>query len=1186
MAVIDYAKLEQEMNALSPSSQPVTSTVPTTVAPSTAPKPASAGAIDYTKLEQELAGSPSTNSADLAGITYIEDPVDTYQIGPKSVAEQTEEAVPVAPERAKDNDVQAQYEKDLNKLSKYFESGKESDSLWLDPTNGILDRWIEDDDGKAKVATRDRNSKEWALESLQRTRDEVDDFLNSPNPLRASMTKGLLATGMPLPEVAMTVNAMDFTPIYGTVSGFIDMPENLAVAGELWDGDQKLFASGVVALSALEIAASIVGARGIVRVWKQGAIKSGQAAAKAGEASSTVIRGPNSRTTIDINQGENIVSAVNANGKVDVAAAKAAEQANTAARLAEASKVAEANDDIAQQLISEFEERTNKVISDTIDGKKVLNFDLARKTGNETAQKILKTQTVGQTTTNSLSELALLATGSEDLVEPILKPEKFNSIVALASDLRAKDPEYFNKLGPDGKRMKVIDLLFEASVKKDMVAPQDLVDMLAKYDLSFEDYVLTVVGSGSKAGEVLQKLSQVRRIRPADAISEIEEKARREAQSGVMKGFQRLEGIRRGLLVSQLATASRNLTSAVIRAPLEGLGNVMDTAMYNIGKKGVVAGVKSLGDLNNWRGSFSHMGYMFQPSKAKGLTDLILNRPETMDQLSSLFDNLNEIQKASGRGKGGAADWVLSRGEDVANLLNTPNRWQEHLVRRGAFLGELGRLAKREWDVDLIDVIQKGEIRDLLNDTSKYKPKDGRSFMDMIADSTKKALDITYAKAPDTQVFRETSNFITRNGLTVVIPFPRFMFNSMELMGQYGAGASIPLTKAVTNFVTGGKAYKGQVFTAKDRQRVSRNILGMAAVGAAYQYRTSEDATADYKKMNTGDGTSMDMTPQFPMRQFLFMGEAAKRIIDGTFDDWFDAKEFTETFVGTNIRTGVGEGIVQEVADLATGVDLTSGESAGKTLGKAFGNYLSTWVVPYGQIIDAQRGIGYRGVEYKESAGDPNLDFGSSLKTAFTQPFRSRGVALSAEEEAALPDKQYVLTEEKKRIAPFAKLLFGLSMTTTESEEGEYIANLGYTEYEVASRSKIPSVRNFENEMLRKFLPAIVDGAKKREQKLRMKYTNLPDTSKIKETQTEEEYVNSFIKKQVDDGLATVRSKLADGKLTQASPIARAITDYRALPTNVRSMANTIFIEKTNREPDATNIEDLRRLVVIGKRIK
>jgi hypothetical protein len=1005
MAVIDYAKLEQEMNALSPSSQPVTSTVPTTVAPSTAPKPASAGAIDYTKLEQELAGSPSTNSADLAGITYIEDPVDTYQIGPKSVAEQTEEAVPVAPERAKDNDVQAQYEKDLNKLSKYFESGKKTDSLWLDPTNGILDRWIEDD-GKAKVASRDRNSKEWALESLQRTRDEVDEFLDSPNFLRSNMTKGLLATGMPLPEVAMTVNAMDFSPFYGTASGIIDMPENLTLAGGLWEKDQKLFASGVVALSALEIAASLVGARGIVRTWKKGTIKAGDLAA----------------------------SAVNANGKVEVAAAKAAEQANTAARLAEASKVAEANDDIAQQLISEFEERTNKVISDTIDGKKVLNFDLARKTGNETAQKILKTQTVGQTTTNSLSELALLATGSEDLVEPILKPEKFNSIVALAADLRAKDPAYFNKLGPDGKRMKVIDLLFEASVKKDMVAPQDLVDMLAKYDLSFEDYVLTVVGSGSKAGEVLQKLSQVRRIRPADAISEIEEKARREAQSGVMKGFQRLEGIRRGLLVSQLATASRNLTSAGIRAPLEGLGNVMDTAMYNIGKKGVVAGVKSLGDLNNWRGSFSHMGYMFQPSKAKGLTDLILNRPETMDQLSSLFDNLNEIQKASGRGKGGAADWVLSRGEDVANLLNTPNRWQEHLVRRGAFLGELGRLAKREWDVDLIDVIQKGEIRDLLNDTSKYKPKDGRSFMDMIADSTKKALDITYAKAPDTQVFRETSNFITRNGLTVVIPFPRFMFNSMELMGQYGAGASIPLTKAVTNFVTGGKAYKGQVFTAKDRQRISRNILGMAAVGAAYQYRTSEDATADYKKMNTGDGTSMDMTPQFPMRQFLFMGEAAKRIIDGTFDDWFDAKEFTETFVGTNIRTGVGEGIVQEVADLATGVDLTSGESAGKTLGKAFGNYLSTWVVPYGQIIDAQRGIGYRGVEYKESAGDPNLDFGSSLKTSFTQPFRSRGVALSAAEEAALPDKQYVLTEEKKRIAPFAKLLFGLSMTTTESE--------------------------------------------------------------------------------------------------------------------------------------------------------
>ena len=52
----------------------------------------------------------------------------------------------------------------------------------------------------------------------------------------------------------------------------------------------------------------------------------------------------------------------------------------------------------------------------------------------------------------------------------------------------------------------------------------------------------------------------------------------------------RLEGIRRGGLVSQLATAARNVTSAGIRAPLDTLGNVMDTALYNAGEATGAAG--------------------------------------------------------------------------------------------------------------------------------------------------------------------------------------------------------------------------------------------------------------------------------------------------------------------------------------------------------------------------------------------------------------------------------------------------------------------------------------------------------------------------------------------------------------------------------------------------------------------
>ena len=46
------------------------------------------------------------------------------------------------------------------------------------------------------------------------------------------------------------------------------------------------------------------------------------------------------------------------------------------------------------------------------------------------------------------------------------------------------------------------------------------------------------------------------------------------------------------------------------------------------------------------------------------------------------------------------------------------------------------------------------------------------------------------------------------------------MFNSMELMGNYVGGASLPLLRKSTSFLTKGKIGKGPL-TAKDRQRIS-----------------------------------------------------------------------------------------------------------------------------------------------------------------------------------------------------------------------------------------------------------------------------------------------------------------------------------------------------------------------------
>ncbi len=239
----------------------------------------------------------------------------------------------------------------------------------------------------------------------------------------------------------------------------------------------------------------------------------------------------------------------------ELATLESAEAARIAAR-----EVAEANRELSSKMIREFEEKTGKTISKEVDGNLVIDPDAARQVGRETAIEITERD-------GALFDLAL---GEDTITSPILNPNKFDGIVAAASDLQKQFPDEFKN------NKTVIDNLFELTVNKDLVGGQQLIDMLNKYGLSFEDYILTVVGSGSDAGKVLNKLSQIKRVKPQN-IRDADDLAKKAREAGdFRKGVMRIENIRLGGLVSQIATASRNLTSVAISAPLEGLGNVMD----------------------------------------------------------------------------------------------------------------------------------------------------------------------------------------------------------------------------------------------------------------------------------------------------------------------------------------------------------------------------------------------------------------------------------------------------------------------------------------------------------------------------------------------------------------------------------------------------------------------------------
>lgn len=888
------------------------------------------------------------------------------------------------------------------------------------------------------------------------------------------------------------------------------------------------------------------------------------------------VAGEVKRTIKNVNRQKKLLETANRYNPegAKLATLEAAEEASQAAAKEAAEHVELSND-----LIRGFETKIggrdadgniiddSKIISTERDGVLVVDEELSRKVGRETAQEITERD-------GALFDLAL---GEDVITSPILNPNKFDGIVAAAAELKQLKPDAFNN------KKTVIDNLLDLSISKDFdadIGGQKLIDILNKYGLSFEDYVLTVVGSGSDAGKVLNSLSQIRRKKPQNIIDADEAKRKAREAGDLRRGIMRVENIRRGGLVSQIATAARNLSSAAIRAPLEGLANVMDTAIYTVQNKGV----KDLLSRDIWSGSFSNLKYMFsRPDVAKGYTDLILNRPELAKQFDAMYNNINEIQKLTGRGSGGKVDKVLSGMEDLVDTLNTPNRWQEFLIRRGQFFGELERLTKRHYGIDLIDALNEGKLKDLMNDASSIRPEGAPSFIKLVDDSVTKALDVTYAKQPDIPLFRELSSFITRNGLTVALPFPRFMFNSMELMGQYAAGASIPLTRKMTQLVTLGKVGSGPL-TAKDRQHITRNMMGMAAVGAAYLYRSSEDPSPEFNQIAVGSETQMDTTAIYPMAQFLYMGEATKRLINGTFDDWFDRQEFVELFTGSNFRTGVGNSILEEVALIADGTDLMAGEAVGRAAGRTLGNYLSTWAVPFAQIIDAQRAMGVRGTEYKDVAEDPTLDpittFGNEIKRSFQQ----RGFALSPEEEAELPAKEYPFYPEgKERVLPAFKLA-GVTLTSRPPATAEYLMSLGFDYKQFGSKSKVPSIKAFEQRMINGHMDALVSMAQGQEDRLRKEYESASDV--VKEEFTLEEYVANKVRPLIAEKLTEFKSKIREGAIAQGDSYARAITKYRRIQPQFRKLASTDFIERFNRQPDASDPDDIKILIQIAKAYK
>jgi len=965
-------------------------------------------------------------------------------------------------------------------------------------------------------------------------------------------------------------------------------------------------------------------------------------------------------------------------------------------KLAASKKIAEAHPQIKDELIINFEEKTGKKISvPNEDGSLRIDPDMARRAGVETSQEIYdaqrlslrdvlmdddasavayaKAQLKGGVDVSVDKDAETLQLGGSSIMQPLLKPDKIDGLVSAIVKLKEKYPQAFREkrfkpVGKEtkGKKYRLIDHLLELTLNEKLAPSDKIIDILNDAGISFEDYILTVVGSGSEAGKILQQLSMLKRARPTSEMVLLQEAASKEAQGSIRQFIMRLEGARRGGLVSKLATAARNVQSFGIRVPLESVGNILDTALYNASKAaegrafvlkpvlGTAAFTKSLNPIafrmptvknglggvspivasDNFRDSFRSMRYIFSPDaspKVREVVDFLMENPKFDTQFKKMFAMVNEIEKGSGRvdpkileygtpafpkspigtlitdgavrskaikefRESGKLNLLLNEYEDVIQVLNAPNRFQEFLIRRGTFFSEIERLVRREYKIDFIDALENGKLDDLLNDASTVRPEGARSFMDIVDEASSKAMDVTYGKMPDFAPFREITQFITRNGFTTIVAFPRFMFNNLELLGQYGGGASWPITRGIASLFP-KSPYKGP-FTFKDRQRISRNIVGWAAVYAAYKWRTSDAAEGtNYKelpahvKAEDGRDAVIDTTAVSPARPILWAAEAMKQLENGTYSTWNDkigTRGFVDTFGTVNVRRGPGASLIEQIATIGADADLRNEESIARTIAKPLAQFRATYIVPLSQIIDAQRAFGGRTLDFKEYDTDPTLDFKERFDQEMSVPGARMGITMSAAEEKALPEKVSVFQKNKQKVGPFWRLLGGVSMTTENAQYGQYLSKFGFTEFDFASKSKIPSIENYENARIRDALPIVVEVVQgmNTEQNARNRYAVASDA--LKAEQSEEYYVKEAVRTEVERLVKGIKEVVTKGSEIGAPNVAyaTALQDYTKLGSKYRRRAMTMFLENENRKPRIKEVEELYLLTKYGEAAK
>tara|TARA_Y100000033_G_scaffold23944_1_gene22543 strand:- start:217 stop:3165 length:2949 start_codon:yes stop_codon:yes gene_type:complete len=362
--------------------------------------------------------------------------------------------------------------------------------------------------------------------------------------------------------------------------------------------------------------------------------------------------------------------------------------------------------------------------------------------------------------------------------------------------------------------------------------------------------------------------------------------------SGLLRAFKdtayKLDNIRRGLLVSQIATTMRNFTAQIGRVGMHTLTKTMDSALnatFNPMRR--LFGVDE--QPTDYTSSFGLLLNLTSNKKfAKEATEFATKY--FVNEKDRLFNNYaSEVADAS-------QSKTFRGAQKIVDGLNFLNRMQEFYYRRGMFAASLEKTLNKK-GISLKEVIET-------NNGNVISKADVEKAVD-------DALEFTYAKTPDSKLgkaFVDLANsipFIT----TGVVPFARFMTNAMKFQFQYSPFGPLAL------------------LTRKERAKVaegdmgifSKSIIGSAVLMGAIEAKRKGYGGEKWYEMKGSDGTTIDMRPYFPLTPYLLVADIILRLEQDR--PLPDATDVMQGLTGAQFRTGAFLGFVNNLMDDLEGID-------------------------------------------------------------------------------------------------------------------------------------------------------------------------------------------------------------------------------------------------------------------------